>query len=177
MAGDLKSDLEDGLAVRFVPARKTTPGVGRLELCGGDGVFVACVVGECAAVKAAQLVVQDAVERNDNLELATRHGCVNCQVQPFGLFVEPHSSGLHDSALAHRGFGDREFDRVEHNLGNRLVCGGLNRDRSAELCCLDVWPKADEILGWRDSPRQTMLVDAFHTPSVRVRCRRGRYQL
>ena len=60
--GDVEGDREHRLAVGLVETRKGTPGVGGLELRGGDGVGDAFVVGEGRAVKAMQLVVEDARE-------------------------------------------------------------------------------------------------------------------
>ena len=50
--GDGERDLEDGLAVGLVPARKGPAGVDRLELGGGDGVEAPRVIGEGGAVEA-----------------------------------------------------------------------------------------------------------------------------
>ena len=49
---------EHRLEVGLVPARERPPAVGGLHLGGGDHVLGAVVVGERAAVEAAQLVVE-----------------------------------------------------------------------------------------------------------------------
>jgi hypothetical protein len=59
---DDQGDIEDGLAVRLVPARKGPAGVDRLELRRGDGVGLPFGVGEGGAVEAPQLVIQRAGE-------------------------------------------------------------------------------------------------------------------
>ena len=59
---DDQGDLEGGLRLRLVPAGERPPGVGGLELGGGDHVAGAGVVGERRPVEAVQLVVEDAPE-------------------------------------------------------------------------------------------------------------------
>jgi hypothetical protein len=59
---DHEGDAEHGLVLGLVPAREGPPGVGGLELGGGDDLFVTCVVDERRAVEASELVVELARE-------------------------------------------------------------------------------------------------------------------
>ena len=64
---------EHRLEVGLVPARERPPAVGRLHLRRGDDLLGAVVVAIRAAVEAAQLVVEDAGERDD--DASTVPGC------------------------------------------------------------------------------------------------------
>ena len=55
---EVERDGEPGLEVGLVPAREGPPGIGGLELGGGDHPLDAVVVGEGGAVEAAELVVE-----------------------------------------------------------------------------------------------------------------------
>ncbi len=59
---DVQRDGEAGLEVGLVPAWEGPPGVGGLELGGGDDALDTVIVGEGGPVEAAQLVVEETSE-------------------------------------------------------------------------------------------------------------------
>jgi hypothetical protein len=119
----------------------------------GDGVLDTVIVGEGASVESAQFVVEDSIERDVDFEITWGNSVLELQMQTLGRFVHRDDSELFIAALAHHGGVDIEFDRVEHNLGNRLVCRGRDGDRSAERCGSDIGPKSYLVLGWGNAAR------------------------
>ena len=78
-----EGDAENGLEIRLVEARKGAAGVGAFKLRGGDDVLVAVVVVEDGAVKAVQLVVEDALEAQHQAIAAGRQGGPKPEPQAF----------------------------------------------------------------------------------------------
>ena len=123
---DDEGDVEHGLEVGLVEARERAPAVGGLHLRGGDDLFVALVVGVGAAVEAAELVVQDAVERD-----AERHVPAATVPAAWTISRSVCSSSSHVAAIpsiATR--GDVEFDGVEHEHIGVAVDREVDRRRA-----------------------------------------------
>jgi hypothetical protein len=117
---DVERDGEHRLELRLVPARKGAPAIGRLHLGGSDHLLDTVVVDVRAAVEAAELVVQDALEPIVRCSIR-RRGASRGDEQSLGGRVE-FPGGRSGIDLAAR---DREVDRVQHE---RL---GRHRRRSA----------------------------------------------
>ncbi len=98
---DLERDGENSLAIRFVPAGERPSCVGRFELGRRDDVFVASLVTEGAAIKAAELVVENAGEIALE-DIGTRQDLARCREgDPLEILVE----------------GDVEIDSVRRVIG------------------------------------------------------------
>ena len=82
---DDEGDAEHGLEVGFVPAGEGPPAVGRLHLARGDDALEAVLVAIRAAIEAAQLVVEDAGEGDDDLDRARFQPADRPDDQPLGL--------------------------------------------------------------------------------------------
>ncbi len=85
--GDVQGHREHRLAVGLVEARKGSPGVGGLELGGGDGVRDALVVGEGRAVEAVQLVIEDARELDRDHPRSRRERRLGAEDESLGARV------------------------------------------------------------------------------------------
>ena len=108
-------DGEAGLEVGLVPAREGPPGVGGLELGGGDHALGAVVVGEGGAVEAAELVVQQAPEPQRHHGVARRQLLGEGEGGALGVLVEADGGGQPAAAALDPGLIDLELDGVEHH--------------------------------------------------------------
>ena len=113
---DVEGDAEDRFELGFVPARERAPTIGRLHLRGGDDLLVAVVVDVGAAVEPAELVVEDAVERDAQTARAgPRTVFAACTISRSVVVVEfPRRVDPVDGAR-----GDVELGGVQHERVGR----------------------------------------------------------
>ena len=116
--GHVEGHREHRLAVGLVEAREGAPGVGRLELRGGQGVLDAVVVGEHGPVEPVELVVQDARELEEDRSRPGSERRRRRQRQALGRLVDLHAQfeGVRPGTLQARR-ADVELRRVQGDLG------------------------------------------------------------
>ena len=121
--GDDQGDGEHGLEVGFVPAWEGAPGIGRLELRGGDRVDVAVVVGVGGTVEAVELIVELAAERQVQRPGAwiggigkAERGTLQLLVEGDAAHFDPGSGGVGEPPVV-----DLEVQGVDDDLVDALV--------------------------------------------------------
>ena len=122
---DHQGDLEGGLQLGLVPARKGPAGVGGLHLGGGDDVLDTGVVGEGRAVEAVQLVVEDAGERQVQGGRPGPEGLGEGQGDPLLVGVVGDVGG--GQGVARVGVAVVELGEGHHQLGGVEGDGGRRR--------------------------------------------------
>ena len=150
---------EDGLERRLVPAREGPAGIGRLKLCGGEEAEVARGVLVLAAVKAAELVVESALEREAKPPDAGGEGLGEGKTAALGRLVERDGGGLRDPRRTfRRRTGDAQLGRVEEDLRGRLVDGHRNGFFTRKRSGREVRLEAEVITSRDDVSRQPIRV-------------------
>ena len=139
MVGHHQSYPEHRFSVGFVPAWKGAPGVGGLELGGGDHLPGAVHIGEKGPIEAVQLIVECSGERHGQRGGAGRARVVEDDDRPLQVGLIMDRSRQAGSVRAHHGrLGDFQIHRVENHFGNRITDFQLYLDVSPESELLQV---------------------------------------
>ena len=144
-------DLKDRLEPRLVPARKRAPRVGRFELRGRQRLGVPVGVRVGAAVEAAQLVVQDAGERDMQGVATGRQRPVEAQRRTFVRFIEESGAGERPAVhIRNRHRLHVEFAGIEHEVARFFPHDEFDRFLARETVRGQVGRQPDDVtLGMR----------------------------
>ena len=175
VAFDDQGDIENGLAVRFVPARKRPARIDRLELRRGDGLGLPLGIGEGGAVEAPQFVIQRSGESAGQEAWAgwkLRRGTEHHLLQ---LVAEGDGAAEGRACLrAHFGVADGQVSGIEHDLGDSFVDHGLDLHRSREAGRTDVGLYLQPVDEGLNGPGQPERVDGGRGRIGRVGRHRGK---
>src|SRR5204863_6132506 len=140
---------------RLVPAGKRAPGVGGLELRGREGPADAGGILIRAAIEAAQLVVEDAGEREAEPPLAGRDRRRERQPAALETFLQRHRGLRAIAAVAlEPRVRDRELGGIEDDLRGRLAHGEGDRLDAGERRRHQIRLEPDLVTCWDDVTRK-----------------------
>ena len=166
---DDQGHRKGGLAIRFVPTGKGPPGVGGLELRGGEHALAPVGVLEGAAVEAVQLVVELPREGEVQLPRPGLGPALEGERGPLLGLVECDRCGQGGPGrVGQLGVVDVELDGVEHDLPHGLEHLELDVGLAGEAGRVQVGCQ-DELVALRDDvPRQAVRRRFDHARFLRL---------
>ena len=152
---DVESDVEDRLELRLVPARERSATVGGLHLRRGDDLLVAVVVDVGAPIETAELVVEDAVERDAQPARTGGDGVRGVDDHPLRLPVEfPCRRDPVDGTRS-----DPEFGGVQYEYVGVAIDDQADVDLTGERRRLERGSQSEVVTSGANPRRQAVRVE------------------
>ncbi len=150
---------EHRLQVGLVPAGEGAPGVGGLELSGGDDPLLPRGVLEGAAVEASQPIIQHPAEGGVQGPPSRGDDSVEYQRRPLGLLVVDDRRSHPDTVGREQvGVGDLQLRGVDHHLGHFRAHVKRDLLEAAERCLLQVGLQRHGVSPRDDGARQAVRI-------------------
>jgi hypothetical protein len=151
---NVEGDGEHRLVLGFVPAREGPTAISGLHLGRGDDLLGTLIVDVGAAIKAAELVIENAGESDLQRCSSYFDEAGRRDDQSFGALVE--MPGCVGAVNAH-GL-DLEFDCIQGNRVGRRGNVEIDRDSAVKSCIIETWTKPDVVARRIDADRKAIRI-------------------
>src|SRR5579883_1134928 len=169
MLVDFKNDFESGFEVRFVKARKSAPGVRRLEVRGGDHVARAQRIDPAAAVEALELLAQHCLKGDAQFPAPGSDCAVEVNQSKLSLLVDMDASDKTRAIIAFNiRLDEAEIDSVQNDAIGRFFDDHFNDLKTVHPEIFEVRFDGNLVSSWHDRLRQAKR--RFLTLAVLDRC-------